>query len=164
MKAGSIYYHFDSKEEILDVILDQGVREIFDGVKAELQSSEAESDYRVRIAGAVKTHLALILERSEFTSVNIRIYSQLPEEIRERHYPLRRAYAELWDTLLIDAQMAGQLREGVDIAPLRQFLLGALNWTAEWFDGEKHSVATVAARYADLILYGISAETGDAPG
>ena len=28
MKAGSLYYHFNSKEEMLDAILDQGVREI----------------------------------------------------------------------------------------------------------------------------------------
>lgn len=162
MKAGSIYYHFGSKEEILDAILDQGVREIYNGVQAKIHSSEDGGDYQTRITAAIHTHLTLILAQSEFTSANIRIFSQLPEEIRKRHEPLRRRYAELWETLLNDAQQAGQLRKGIEIVPLRQFLLGALNWTVEWFDKDRHSVDEVAARYTDLILHGISVETSKA--
>src|SRR5688572_27908008 len=33
IKAGSIYYHFDSKEEILEEVLDRGLRHVFETVK-----------------------------------------------------------------------------------------------------------------------------------
>ena len=158
MKAGSLYYHFNSKEEMLDAILDQGVREIYDGVAAVIQADTESGDHRSKIAAAVHAHLTLILARSEFTSANIRLFSQLPVEIQDRHRPLRRAYAGLWETLLTEAQQAGELREGIEIVPLRQFLLGALNWTVEWFDKDRHAVDVVAARCTDLILHGISAE------
>ncbi len=155
MKAGSIYYHFDSKDEILDEVLDQGVREVYDGVRAVIGSGADGADYRAKIAAAIHTHLTLLLAHSEFTSANIRIYGQLPENIRERHRPLRRAYTELWQTLSQDAQQAGQLREDIKIVPLRQFLLGALNWTVEWFDAERHSVDELARRCTRLFFEGI---------
>ena len=156
IKAGSIYYHFDSKDQILDEVLDQGLRDVYDGVCAAIRSQENLSDYRARISSAAQAHLSLLLARSEFASANIRIYDQLPEEIRKRHQPLRRAYATLWDTLLKDAQQAGQLREDIKIVPLRQFLLGALNWTVEWFDIERYSTDLLSDRCAQLILDGIS--------
>ncbi len=159
IKAGSIYYHFGSKEEILDEILDQGVREIHDGVRAVIRAGEGSADYSGRIAAAVHAHLTLLLAHSEFASANIRIYGQLPEAVRERHRPLRRAYAKLWETLLKDAQQAGQLRADIKIKPLRQFLLGSLNWTVEWFDTERHSVDELAARSTKLILEGICARS-----
>ena len=93
--------------------------------------------------------------RSEFTAVNIRIYSQLPEAIRVRQRSLRRSYGKLWETLLKDAQNAGQLRADIRIKLLRQFLLGALNWTVEWFDAEKHSVKILADNCTKIILDGI---------
>lgn len=159
MKAGSLYYHFNSKEEMLDAILDQGVREIYEGVAAVIQADVASSDYRSKIAAAVHAHLSLILARSEITSANIRIFGQLPAEIQDRHRPLRHAYAALWEALLTDAQEAGALRDSIEIVPLREFLLGALNWTVEWFDEDRHSVDAVASRCTDLILHGISAES-----
>lgn len=156
MKAGSIYYHFGSKDQILDEVLDQGLRDIYDGVCATIRAQEGVSDYRLRISSAAKTHLTLLLARSELTSANIRIYDQLPEEVRKRHQPLRHAYAALWDTLLKDAQQAGLLRDDIKIVPLRQFLLGAMNWTVEWFDLERYSVGRLPDRCAQLILDGIS--------
>jgi len=160
MKAGSLYYHFGSKEEMLDAILDQGVREIYDGVRAVIPDEGRGIDYRATIASAIHAHLTLLLARSEFTSANIRIFGQLPSEIRERHRPLRLAYAALWETLLSDAQRAGQLRKDIEIVQLRQFLLGALNWTVEWFDADRHALDTVVSRCTDLIFHGISVDAG----
>jgi AcrR family transcriptional regulator len=158
MKAGSVYYHFASKDDLLDAILDRGLREVHDAVRQALAAVADENDHRAKIAAAVHAHLSVLLGGSEFISANIRVHSQLPESVRKRHRPLRRAYAQLWEAMLDDALRAGVLRGDVEIVPLCQFLLGALNWTVEWFDPKKHSIKTVAQRIAKFFLDGISAE------
>ncbi len=155
MKAGSIYYHFKSKDEILDEVLDLGLRDIYNSVQRAIESSADQEDYRVRITAVVHAHLTQLLAASEFTSANMRIYGQLPKSKRVRHQPLRRAYAGLWEGLLKEAQVADQLRKDIKIIPLRQFVIGALNWTVEWFDAKKYSVDVFADLAAKIILYGI---------
>lgn len=136
-EAGSIYYHFRSKEKILDEVLDLGLRDLLKGVRKAVEDTSADSDHRNRIAVAMAAHLKYLFQASEFTSANIRIYGQLPKEVRIRHLPIRHEYARLWDDILSKAQKAGEIRSDIKVVPLRQVMLGALNWTVEWFDPNK---------------------------
>lgn len=155
IKAGSIYYYFDSKEAILDEVLDQGIKRIFDTVKRRLKEA-GEVPHRRRIEIAIEAHLVTLLEASDFTSANIRIYGQLPERLKKAHRPIRRAYAKYWDRLFLDARRAGEIRSDIEIVPLRIFVLGALNWTVEWFDvREKDAVSKLARRTELLIFEGV---------
>ncbi len=155
MGAGSIYYHFDSKTAILEEILELGLQRIFDAVKASVNDL-GKGSHRNKISAAIKAHLVTLLQESDYTSANIRIYGQLPERIKKRHRPLRRAYAKYWDDMLVDAQRAGEIRPEILIVPLRRFILGAMNWTVEWFDARKSSsVQELANRTTLLIFNGI---------
>src|SRR3984957_10227902 len=156
IKAGSIYYYFDSKEAILDEVLEQGLQRIFEAVKIALKEAGKVS-HRRRIGLAIETHLTALLEASDFTSANIRIYGQLPEHLKKRHRPLRRAYAKYWDQLFLNARRAGEIRADIQIVPLRIFVLGALNWTVEWFSfSKKGAVLKLARRTELLILDGVT--------
>ena len=135
IKAGSIYYYFDSKEAILEEVLHRGLLSVFDAVKTALKRAGKVS-HRRRIGLAIEAHLVALLEASDFTSANIRIYGQLPEHLKKPHRPLRKAYARYWDQLFLDARRAGEIRADIEIVPLRIFVLGALNWTIEWFGFE----------------------------
>lgn len=168
LEAGSVYYHFGSKEEILDEVLDLGLRDLLNGVSHAAAIWPNKEDHRNRIATAIATHMAYLFRASEFTSANIRIYGMLPEGIRSRHRPVRHQYAKVWDQLLREAQTAGALRSDIKVVPLRQAMLGALNWTVEWFDpgkGDQRGYYTLSA-FTDLLikmlLDGISAN-GSAP-
>ncbi|MCP4316857.1 MAG: TetR/AcrR family transcriptional regulator [Hyphomicrobiales bacterium] len=156
MKAGSIYYHFSSKDEILDEILELGLRDIQDGVRAALGAQGKDADPRTKISVAAHAHLNLLLTDSEFTSANFRIYGQLPERFRMRHRSLRQAYFAEWETLLVEARDAGAMRADVSIVQLRQFLLCALNSTVEWHDPSKNSVGVLVERCTRIILDGIA--------
>jgi AcrR family transcriptional regulator len=151
-KAGSIYYHFDSKEEILEEVLDRGLQHVVDSVKAAVTCA-GNVTHRRRIALAIEAHLVALLESSEFTSANIRIYGQLPEHLKKVHRPLRRAYAEYWDKLFLDARRAGEIRADIEIVPLRIFVLGALNWTIEWFRLESKEDVLNLARRTELLIF-----------
>jgi AcrR family transcriptional regulator len=155
IKAGSIYYHFNSKEEILDEVLDRGLRHVFETVRSAVDRA-GKASHRRRIGLAIEAHLVALLETSDFTSANIRIYGQLPEKLKKPHRPLRRAYAEYWDRLFLDARRAGEIRADMEIVPLRIFVLGALNWTIEWFRlDSKDAVLELARRTEQLIFEGV---------
>ncbi|MFC6762744.1 hypothetical protein ACFQFQ_29255 [Sulfitobacter porphyrae] len=97
-------------------------------------------DHHTRIATAIWTHLDFLFKASEFTSANIRSYGMLPNHFRERHRGIRHDYGRLWDMILREAQQDGAIRSDIKIVPLRQVMLGALNWTVEWFDPNKAGV------------------------
>jgi TetR/AcrR family transcriptional regulator, cholesterol catabolism regulator len=155
IKAGSIYYYFDSKEAIVDEVLHRGLLGVFDAVRTALERAGKVS-HRRRIGLAIEAHLMALLEASDFTSANIRIYGQLPEHLKKPHRPLRKAYARYWDRLFLDARRAGEIRADIEIVPLRIFVLGALNWTIEWFGlNSRQSVLKLAHRTELLIFDGV---------
>mgnify|MGYP001029267869 CR=1 FL=1 len=163
MEAGSIYYHFASKDVILDEVLDIGLRQLFDAVKQTRVDAKANgTGFREAFGAMVDTHLTYLLLASDSTSANIRNFSTLPEEMRNRHRPLRRAYADLWDEFLGAARKAGEIRDDIRVVPLRQFVLGALNWTVEWYDAERYPIEMLSQRAAKLILDGMSTQHGAA--
>jgi len=140
MKAGSVYYHFNSKEAIVDEVLNAGLRDLLSGVEAAVREFDAPYDHHARIATAIWAHLDFLFKASEFTSANIRSYGMLPHHLRERHRGIRHEYGKLWDRILREAQGDGAIRSDIKIVPLRQVMLGALNWTVEWFDPNKAGV------------------------
>ena len=152
IKAGSIYYYFDSKEAILDEVLHRGLLSVFEAVKTALKRAGKVS-HRRRIGLAIEAHLVALLEASDFTSANIRIYGQLPEHLKKPHRPLRKAYARYWDQLFLDARRAGEIRADIEIVPLRIFVLGALNWTIEWFGFNSRDAVLKLARRTELLIF-----------
>jgi len=152
IKAGSVYYYFDSKEQILDEVLHLGLLSVFEAVKKALRDA-GEVSHRRRIGLAIEAHLVALLEASDFTSANIRIYGQLPEALKKPHRPLRRAYAKYWDRLFLDARRAGEIRADIEIVPLRIFVLGALNWTIEWFSLDSKDAVLKLARRTELLIF-----------
>jgi len=155
LKAGSIYYHFASKDEIMDEVLDSGLRAVSEAVKAAISACDNDDDYLAMIEASVHAHLKVLFTQGDFVSANIRLYNQLPMAIQERHHTLRREYGNMWDTLLLNAQNAGFLHEDLEIVPTRQFILGSLNWTVEWYDDSKYSLEALAIRCVNLIGRGI---------
>lgn len=151
-KAGSIYYHFDSKEEIVEEVLERGLQHVVESVKTAVKLA-GSATHRRRIGLAIEAHLMALLESSEFTSANIRIYGQLPEHLKKAHRPLRRAYAKYWDKLFLDARRAGAIRADIEIVPLRIFVLGALNWTIEWFRLDSKQDVLDLARRTELLIF-----------
>jgi len=161
MEAGSIYYHFSSKDEILDEVLDLGVRQLYEAVRAAHDThKDRGTSFRESFVATVDLHLRWLLAASDFTSANIRNFSMLPEEARDRHRPLRRSYTDLWDRFLSDACAQGDIRTDIKVVPLRQFILGALNWTVEWYDASRYSIEVISDRLARFLLEGMSTARG----
>jgi TetR/AcrR family transcriptional regulator, cholesterol catabolism regulator len=156
IQAGSIYYHFDGKDEIAACVLDEGIAAVTDAVRRRLDALPSDADMRSRLGAAVEGHLWGMLHRGEFTAAHIRIYRYVSDAARARHRSIRSAYTRLWDGLLKQAADAGLLRRDIPVAMVRQFLVGALNWPVDWYDPQRGSFEQLAAQLTALALDGIT--------
>ena len=155
VKAGSIYYHFESKEEILGEVLDKGITIVANAVRARIEALPADASWRDRIAAGIEGHLWGMLHYGDFTSANIRVYGQIPTSAKNRHKIVRRAYAGYWDRLLASALASGELRQDTGLAMIRLFVIGALNWTVEWYNPQRGSFQDFARQITAVVFDGI---------
>ena len=156
IKAGSIYYHFGSKEEILGRVLDAGIEAVTTAVTTRIAALPAGAGCREKIAAAIEGHLYGLLHHGDFTSANIRIYGQIPPAAKARHRVVRNRYARLWDELLQKAVAAGAVRQDTNLAVIRLFLIGALNWTVEWYNPDRGSFRTFSEQITAIVFDGIA--------
>ncbi len=154
--AGSIYNHFASKEEILDEVLRIGVGGVAAAVRKRVAALPATTTGRERIATAIREHLLHALHQGDFTSANVRMWAQLPAEVKARHRAVRRSYAEYWRDLFRQAQASGELRADLDVKVMELFVVGAINWTGEWYDPRRGSFDAFCEQVLKIIFDGIA--------
>ena len=158
IRAGSIYYHFEGKEQVAARVLDAGIDALTAAVQACLDALPPGAGARARLAAAVEGHLWAMVHHRDFTAAHIRIYRNVSEAARRRHRPLRSAYTRLWDGLLAEAAAAGALRQDVPVPMIRQFLVGALNWPVDWYDPQRGPFERFAAQMTAMVFDGIVVE------
>ena len=155
LKAGSIYYHYKSKDELITAMLDLGMSSVIVAVKQALSQLPAEATAHERIRTAVYAHLSAIIEYGDYTLAARRVFGQVPEELRVKDMRLRDQYAAMWQEILVAARTRGELRATANLSLSRLFILGALNWTAEWYKPGGRTIEEVSYEFATIILEGL---------
>lgn len=154
MKAGSLYYHFASKDEIVSEVLRIGVERVFAEVCASIDALGKDAAPEQVFRTAVRAHLRALLESHDYTSANIRIFGHVPAQIRAAQLPLRDEYEAVWADII--ARLVPRRKKRTDeLRFVRFFLLGAMNGALDWFHAGQTSVDEVAQWYASLALSGL---------
>lgn len=130
IQAGSLYYHFASKEEIVSAVLAAGVDNAFAATRAAVAAT-AKGNALERLRAAIAAHLRVVLSENSYASANLRILGQVPDAVRARHLRRQREYGGFWRRLFQDAARAGAIRKDLDLSVVRMLTLGALNWSVE---------------------------------
>ena len=154
-KAGSLYYYFESREALVEEVLDEGLERAFAETRRRVNALSAGVPPIERVATAIRAHLETVLKLDNYTSASIRMLGHVPEPIRSRHMKRQRVYGAYWRELLEDAAAAGELRDGLDLSAARMLLLGMLNWTPEWYRGGRLSPEAIADQAAAMALGGL---------
>jgi AcrR family transcriptional regulator len=132
IEAGSIYYHFASRDEIMRAVLESGVSGAQHEVMQAIAEVGADSSPLERLRAALAAHLKYTL-REHFSS-RLTAIRRLPKRLREHHMQQERDYAEIFAGLLEEAQRKRLLQSGFDLSVVRMLSMGALTWVAEWYD------------------------------
>ena len=156
MKAGSLYYHFASKDEIIGEVLRIGVERVADHVRVSVAALPRDADARTLLQTAVRAHLSALLELHDYTSANVRIFGQVPVAVRDAHIATRDAYERFWTSLLRRCARAGDWNPQRKLPLTRLFVINALNGSLEWFTHGRASVAQIADELTALVLDGLN--------
>jgi TetR/AcrR family transcriptional regulator, cholesterol catabolism regulator len=156
LQAGSLYYHFDTKEALVEEVLAVGVDGAIAATRDAVAALGPGADPLARLRAAIAAHLRVVLSDGAYASANLRILGQVPDAVRRRHLELQRAYGAFWRTLFAQAVEAGAIRADLDLSVVRMLALGALNWSVEWYRDGLRSVAEIAAHASTMILDGLA--------
>ena len=132
MKAGSIYYHFDSRDEIIRAVLESGVGGARTAVMQAIAAAGRASSPLDRLRAALRAHLAYTLQ--EHFSSRLKAIRRLPKRLRDHHMKQEREYAAIFADLFAEAHKKGLLRSGFNLSVVRMLTMGALTWVAEWYN------------------------------
>ncbi|MEO8739877.1 MAG: TetR/AcrR family transcriptional regulator [Casimicrobiaceae bacterium] len=159
MKAGSLYYHFPSKDAIVAEVLRVGVESVFDDVRQSVLKLPSDASASTLIGTAVEAHLKSMLALQDYTSANLRIFAHVPKAIRGEHLHLRDAYERFWASLFARCSKSGAFDVERDLHLARFFLIGAMNGSLEWFDPARTPIETVASELTNMLLFGLCRRT-----
>jgi len=132
--AGSLYYYFESREDLITEVLIRGITDITANTQrtvSELHPSATAAD---RLATAIKAHVTYTVTESDFTRAGGRAVGQVPAEIQRLLMPHYEAYGRFMAELFEAAKTDGAIAADVDAGVLRMLVFGASNWTMEWYD------------------------------
>jgi AcrR family transcriptional regulator len=129
MQAGSWFYHFKSKHDILLAIVEQGLQQSLAQIR-EIVAQELPA--REMFKALVRAHLnTLLAPNNDFIPVLLYEGRSLEPEARAKVAALTNQYEMVWDQVLLRLQQSGDwaLPGKLD----RLMLFGSLNWTAQWY-------------------------------
>jgi TetR/AcrR family transcriptional regulator, cholesterol catabolism regulator len=144
MLSGSIYYHFESKDEMLLAVYEEGVRRVGTAVE---EAVARESEPWARLEAACVAHLRGLIAYREYARVMIQTSPDEASSAHTRIRELRRNY-EARFRQLIDALT---LPEGIDPRYVRLLLFGALNWSQVWYHPGGDPPEVVARKFIDTL-------------
>lgn len=137
MLAGSIYYHFPSKNDLIAAVYQAGVVEIARAVDQAVAGARGPWP---RLEAACAAHLVSLLSDSAHAAVMTADLGRLDGRLRRRLVVLRDGYEQRFVELVAKLPLAA----GTDRTVWRLQLLGALNWTATWYRPTGKSPAAIA--------------------
>jgi len=157
-QAGSLYYHFPSREELVEEVLRVGQERTSGFVRRRVAALPADASDLDRLREAISAHLDSGLEMGDYTAATIRTIGQVPEEIRKRRIHEQREYGDFWRSLVNDAHASDELRTDINSSALRMLLLGAMNSVPEWYRPRRDglSPADLKAQFDLLFLDGLA--------
>jgi AcrR family transcriptional regulator len=143
---GSLYYHFTSKEDLFVRLHAEGFRQLNEAVDAAIAR---ERDPWARLEAACAAHLALLLSAENVSLVGgTSLFHPARPRLQRRLNRDRDAYEARFREMIA----ALQLPPDVDQTLLRLNLLGALNWTRNWFRPGRKSPRELAHHLVQNIL------------
>ncbi|TSA00550.1 MAG: TetR/AcrR family transcriptional regulator [Rhodocyclaceae bacterium] len=150
MRSGSPFYHFRTKHDMLRAVVLEGIGTMSEAVARAANSGKSP---RAVFEAMLRAHLGQLLgeQGRDFAATLLHESRHLdPEELVEV-VAFKDRYEAMWQKALQDLKRAGLIADDSQVA--RLFLMGALNWTVQWYrpDGPKN-IEQIARQLANFLL------------
>jgi AcrR family transcriptional regulator len=141
---GSLYHHFESKEELFVAVYSLGVSQILEAVTAAIARQD---DPWGRLEAACVAHMQTLLVKDSYAAAVIShlSFNNMPKQ--DRLVGLRDRYESVFKGLIENLP----LRAGVDRRIFRLGLLGSMNWAIVWYRPGGETPMRIARKLLDLL-------------
>ena len=151
---GSLYVHIRSKEDLLHVIVREGIQRYIDAIAPVGQGDGWPGE---RLQGAVAAYLRIAADHRASTRVAFHQWTYLQGDQRDGVVAQRQSYEQLFTDIVADGIAIGDFRQPRSRRLAVLTIVGALNAAGEWFDpAGPMDVEDVASDLTDIVLRGLT--------
>ena len=149
---GSLYHHFESKEEVLYLIVKEPRARLYQTV-GDIVADDLPAGQKLQ--RAILAHL----EAFDAHYPHLFVYLREREEMKRRFRGLSpKEYEHHWQQILREGVKSGEFRADLDVHVASYGVLGMLNWLYRWYDPRgRLSVREIAAQFSTMALAGLTA-------
>jgi AcrR family transcriptional regulator len=151
MLAPSIYYHFKSKDVLVERVMFEGIYRNTRYILAAVEGKNAGADPVQRLRTGIRAHVEFLLSDDDYSSAVARVFPELPEAMKERVLAAYAGFENCWRDLVVAALPKGGR---IDPRVARKFLVAMLDSAPMWYRRGKLKPAQIADQAADLFLNG----------
>lgn len=150
---GSLYAHIESKEALLFDIVAGGIGQFIAAVES---ASSNTSDPVDKLRKMIIAHVEIVAENPERSQVVFHQWRYLGTESLPDAVERRKQYESYFIEAIRTGANAGVFKPALNLRITVLTILGALNWTPEWFSPTGQLSATaLGTLMADALLGGI---------
>jgi len=150
---GSLYAHIESKEALLLEIVADGIGRFLAAVEPHVASSGNPLD---RLRKMIIAHVEVVADNPERSQVVFHQWRFLSPEYLPEAIERRKRYETCFVEVIEEGVKMGLIRSDLNHRIAVLSILGAMNWTPEWFSPNgRLSAAEVGDLMADTLLGGI---------
>ncbi|HEU5222527.1 MAG TPA: TetR/AcrR family transcriptional regulator [Candidatus Lumbricidophila sp.] len=143
----AIYYHFESKAQILERALDEALGAL-EGVLDEATGAAHAADSAIdRLAFVMRGAVLVLVDKLPYVTLLLRLRGN--SEVERAALARRRAFDRAVSDLVVAAKDEGALRPDIDPRIAERLIFGMINSIAEWYRPEGPEDAQ---RLADDVL------------
>jgi len=147
--VGSLYYHFQTKEDLFAAVYAEGIRRLTTAVQ---EAIGGLADAWQRLEAACATHLEELCVGDDFTAAAI------PTDLPRVSGSMRQRLAQMsesYETILRDLVAELPIPPGTSRSLVRLQVLGALNWTRVWFRPGKSAARDIGRQFVRTLRFGL---------
>lgn len=155
VSQSSLYYHIDSKAQLLKLLHESFLTDML----AQLAAADSANDTATeKLRAMIHVVISIIEHHHAEVTVFLREGHALPRDLRKKVIAQRDLVDERFDGVLRLGVSSGEFRSDLDVHMARLAILGMCNWAYQWFTPDGQSSQTIGDYFAGLALRGVSAD------
>ena len=154
LSPGNLYNYYQSKHEILFFCQSSSLDRLIEALE---KARRARGTAAARLRLVVVSHLHCVLDEVEGSAAHL-LTNGLPEHQRRYLLEKRDLYERGVRNLILSGMRKGEFVPG-DAALVTRAMLGALNWSVQWYrPSGPQTAAEIAEQLADYLIRGLLAK------
>ncbi len=128
LSKSAVYHHFESKEQLLGLALDEALTGLEGALEHALANSESPPE---RVADVIRGAVTVLIDKLPYVTLLLRVRGNGPVEVAALER--RRLFDTRITEVVRTAQSQGLLRDDIDAAVATRLIFGMVNSLTEWY-------------------------------